>query len=374
MTYPRLEIDLAKVEHNASALVARLKGRGVSVTGVTKSFLGSPQIARALLRGGVRRLGDSRIENLETMRAAGIRAEMMLIRSPMLSQVGRVVASADISLNTEIAVLSALSIAAVKARATHSVVLMVELGDLREGLMPRDLETAIRIVRKLPNLKLAGVGTNLACRSGVSPDSHNMAELSRLADTFVPANGLSPVLVTGGNSANLNWAFEDHDIGRINDLRLGEAIMFGREALDRKALPGLYTDAISLVAEVIESNIKPSLPWGKINQTAFHKDDEQTDRDMCNGLINQSILAIGRQDTDSGGLTPPPGIRILDASSDHLMLDTGDNRLAIGSTVALQPNYSAFLRAMTSSNIIHVFERGTPVAPDLGEVRFPTAA
>jgi predicted amino acid racemase len=64
MPAPRLEIDLGKIYHNACTLVERLASRGISVTGVTKATLGSPEIAATLLQAGVGALGDSRIENL----------------------------------------------------------------------------------------------------------------------------------------------------------------------------------------------------------------------------------------------------------------------------------------------------------------------
>ena len=191
MTAPRLEIDLDKIHHNARTLVERLAERGISVTGVTKATLGSPEIAGALLRAGVSALGDSRIENIEAMRRARVPASMTLIRSPMLSQVDRVVAHADVSFNTELDVISKLSSAAQKARRTHGIVLMVELGDLREGIMPGDLENTVRETLRFPNIALEGIGTNLACRSGVSPDARNMAELSALADSIEATFGLT---------------------------------------------------------------------------------------------------------------------------------------------------------------------------------------
>lgn len=344
MSAPRLEVDLDKIAHNAKTLVTRLKSGGVSVTGVTKSFLGAPQIVRAMLRGGVTSLGDSRIENIEFMKQSGIDAQMILIRSPMMSQVDRVVASADISLNTEIDVLAALSVAAVKARKNHDVVLMVELGDLREGIMPDDVERAVRAVRKLPNITFIGLGANLACRNGVSPNNRNMAKLSVLANRFVPSDNLNAPIVSGGNSSNLDWVFKCGNLGRVNNLRLGEAILFGREALYRKPIKGLHNDAISLVAEVIESKVKPSKPWGTLAQSVFNDAPASLDQ----GNINQAILAIGRQDTDPNGLLPPAGIEVLDASSDHLVLNAGENKLPVGSSVSFQLNYSAFLRAMTS--------------------------
>jgi predicted amino acid racemase len=375
MSSPRLEIDLDKIEHNASVLVRRLKAVGISVTGVTKAFSGAPEIAHAMLRGGVTSLGDSRIENIELMRRSGIQAQMTLIRSPMMSQVRRVVASADSSLNTEIDVVSALSIAAVKARKTHGVMLMVELGDLREGIMVGDVERAVVAVRKLPNITFMGLGSNLACRNGVSPDNRNMAELSALANRFTESNGSNPPMVSGGNSSNLDWVFRCDNVGRVNNLRLGEAILMGREALYRKPVRGLHTDAISLIAEVIESKSKPSRSWGTLAQSAFNSTSVDRSFPPHHSDINQAILALGRQDTDPDGLLPSDGLDVLGASSDHLVLNAGVKRLPIGSNVAFQLNYSAFLRAMTSPHVAKTFiGRGAAVLPDHEVSTWPHAA
>ncbi len=217
MSCPRLEVDLLKIQRNASILVQRLAKRGISVTGVTKASLGSPQIAKALLDGGVKTLGDSRIENLEALGQAGVMAPMTLLRSPMLSQARRVVAHADVSFNTDLDVISKLSSAARQMEKLHGIVLMVELGDLREGIMPDELENTVRETLRFPNIVLRGIGTNLACRNGVSPDDNNMAELSRLADSIEASFGCKLGLISGGNSANLDWALSGTDTGRPLD-------------------------------------------------------------------------------------------------------------------------------------------------------------
>ena len=291
MSAPRLEIDLQKISYNAKTLVDRLSSHGIKVTGVTKATLGSPEVAEALINAGVSALGDSRIENIERMRGAGINAPITLIRSPMLSQVEQVVMYADISLNTELDVINALSNAAQKAGQTHGIVLMVELGDLREGIMPEDVEGAVGKILKLPNIKFTGIGTNLACRSGVVPNAKNMAELSSLADSIDAAFGFKMSIVSGGNSGNLQWALNNADTGRINNLRLGESILLGLDPLTRKPLDRLYTDAIKLISEVIEAKIKPSQPQGKIAQTAFG----YTAANIDQGNISQAIVALGEQ-------------------------------------------------------------------------------
>ncbi len=206
MTAPRVEVDLDAIEDNTRVLVDRLATRGIRVTAVTKAALGSPAVAAAMLRGGATGLGDSRVENLARLDAAGLVAARTLIRSPMISQVDAVVRHASTSLNTETSVLEALSLASSRLGTTHAVVLMVELGDLREGVLPADLVALSRYVLDLPGLHLAGVGTNLACQHGVVPDQAKMDELSGLATDVEATTGVTLSVVSGGNSANLGWA------------------------------------------------------------------------------------------------------------------------------------------------------------------------
>jgi predicted amino acid racemase len=356
MTGPRLEIHLDRIGHNATTLIERLAPRGIAVTGITKATLGSPEVARALVAAGVTGIGESRIENIEALRAVGVSAPMALIRSPMISQVDRVVAHADVSLNTEPVVIDALSRAAADQGRTHGVVLMVELGDLREGILPADVEAVARHVLSRPHLVLRGIGANLACQSGIAPDAANMARLSDLADTLEATLGVTFEIVSGGNSANLGWALGETDCGRINDLRLGESILLGRDPLDRVAIDGLHTDAFSLVAEVIESKVKPTKPWGDAHQSAFGAlapaPAHDGDRD---GDAPRAILAIGRQDVDPSGLMAPEGIEILGSSSDHLVVATAAC-LEIGSEITFRVDgYAALLAAMTSPFVSRVY-------------------
>jgi predicted amino acid racemase len=348
---PRIEVRLDRIHRNARTLVGRLGARGITVTGVTKVTLGSPEVARTLVEAGVSAIGESRVEGLERLRAAGITAPLVLIRSPVPSQVDRVVAAADVSVNTEPDVLSALAEAARRQGRVHGVVLMVELGDLREGILAADLEQTARQVLGSPHLDLRGLGTNLACQSGVVPDAAKMAELSALAESIERALGTRLVTVSGGNSANLAWAFGADDVGRVDDLRLGESILLGTDPLDRRPIDGLHVDAFTLVAEVIEAKVKPTQPWGAVGHSAFGTPPRADDR----GLANRAIVALGEQDVDPGDLTPPPGITVLGASSDHLVLETGRLSLEPGDEVRFGVGYRALLRAMTSPFVATAF-------------------
>ncbi|TLP96378.1 alanine/ornithine racemase family PLP-dependent enzyme [Nesterenkonia salmonea] len=354
MTAPRLETDLDAITHNTRWLVNQLAQRGIGVTGVAKATLGSPHVALAMIRGGVRGLGDSRLENLERIRLTAPRTPLTLVRSPMRSQVDSVVREADCSLNTEPTVLDALSSAAVRGDTSHAVVLMVELGDLREGVASQDVVEMASTVTTRPGLHLVGLGTNLACRSGVIPDQAKMDELSSLVERVEARVGYDLRVVSGGNSANLDWALSTTNTGRINDLRLGESILLGTEPLHRRPIRGLRYDAFTLVAEVIELKTKPAQPWGKRAQSAFG--DQPTTSGT--GSVRQAIIALGRQDVDPDGLQPPNGMRVLSASSDHLVIDVGDHDVGVGDDVTFRMNYSALLRAMTSP-FVRNCEHGT---------------
>ena len=355
MSAPRLEINLPKLHHNARTLVRRLAAQGIAVTGVSKATLGMLEIVHTWLGAGVGSIGESRIEAIEALVRSGITVPLLLVRSPMLSQVDRVVASASISCNTDIDVLNALAAAAKQQGRCHGVLLMVELGDLREGILPADLESVVQQILAKSNLQLMGIGTNLGCQHGIAPNVENMGDLSRLTTALEQRFHLTFPWCSGGNSANLPWLADGGDPARINHLRLGEALLLGREPLHRTAIPGLHTDAISLVAEVIEAKHKPSQPWGERGRTSFDGSPTAPRREGSSQRVQRALLALGEQDVDPAGLIPPQGTVIRGASSDHLVVESPGQPLAVGDEQRYQLSYSALLRAMTSPFVDRCF-------------------
>ncbi|HBX76499.1 MAG TPA: alanine racemase [Acidimicrobiaceae bacterium] len=349
MSAPRLEIRLDLIEANTRSIVDQLAPLGIAVSGVTKAALGSPEVARALLRGGVAGLADSRVENIERMRASGINCEILLIRSPMLSQVSRVVQAADASCNSELSVMTALSEEAVRQHKRHGVLLMVELGDLREGVLANDLLRMIEKTQALAGIKLIGIGTNLACQNGVIPDQAKMTELSSLALEVELNTSKTLRLVSGGNSANLTWALgAGAGIGRVNHLRLGEALLLGTDPLSGTVFPGLRNGAFALFGEVIESKVKPSRPWGARGRTPFDTATTECPMNPRCDTRNAMLVALGHQDTNPHGIAPPPGQIVIGASSDHLVMEALDSLPQVGSEVQFELSYSALLSSMTS--------------------------
>lgn len=348
---PRIEISLSQIRENTQILSDVYLEKGISLMGVTKAILGEPSIAKAMIEGGVKLIADSRIENILKMKNAGISIPYVLLRTP-LSQAESIVENVDISLNTEIETIRSLSHHAKTQNKTHQVIIMVELGDLREGVMPCDLSQFIRETLSLPNIRIIGIGCNLTCYGGIKPDDKNMRELSELVGSLEKEFQIELKIISGGNSANYEWFKSTANVGRINNLRLGESILLGCETVGRKAIPGLHRNAFQLVAEVIESKEKPSLPSGEIGQDAFGNVPSFLDR----GIRQRVIIALGKQDIPVSGLKSNDNLRIIGSSSDHIILDGENHKLEVGDEVRFSLDYGGLLAAMTSPFVMKHFQ------------------
>jgi len=350
MAGPYLTIDLDKIEQNARTIVELGRAHGIEVTGVTKGTCGDPEVARSMLRGGVSSIADSRLKNIHRLRAAGIHTDYMLLRVPALSQVEEVVGSVRLSLNSELTVLAGLSQAARRQGRLHEVIVMVDLGDLREGIWPDDLVPFVGEAAALAGIRIVGLGANLSCFGGVVPTERNMNRLVELAAEIEKESGLELRWVSGCNSSALELIASGRMPKRVNHARIGEAILLGRETIHRRPWPGTLQDAFLLHAEVLELKQKPSLPIGERAEDAFGETPVFADR----GEVDRALLNVGREDVDIGGLTPLDSrLSILGGSSGYLILDVtgagGDIR--VGDEVAFAPNYSALLAAMTSGYV-----------------------
>ena len=350
MAAPTLNIDLDKIEHNTRSIVELCKGNGIEVAGVTKVTCGHPAVAKAMLHGGVTAIADSRLENIQRLQAAGIQTSWMLLRVPPLSGVEEVVDTVDISLNSELAVLAGLSAAALQRGKVHDVILMVELGDLREGILPQELASFVEQAIKLPGIRIRGLGTNLACFAGVVPGEDNMQQLVELAGAIERDFDLSLTWVSGINSSGLELIRADRMPGRVNHARIGEAILLGRETTERKPWPGTTQDAFILHAEVLELKHKPSHPQGKQSEDAFGQRPQFEDQ----GVMLRALLNVGREDVDVNGIVPLDSrLTVLGASSGYLVIDAtaAAGSMQVGDTLAFTLNYSALLTAMTSEYV-----------------------
>ncbi|MDY0088078.1 MAG: alanine/ornithine racemase family PLP-dependent enzyme [Coriobacteriia bacterium] len=339
-----ITVDLAKITQNAKLLGEMLPG--VEIVGVTKVTCGTPDVAAAMLAGGATAIGESRLENIVRLRAAGIEAPYWLLRASPPALAAETVRLADVSLVSERVCAEALDAAAVSENARHGVVAMIDLGDLREGMLPHELPEFLDAVARLKNLDLLGIGTSLTCYGGVVPDEANLGELARLAHLAEERFG-RPMVVSGGMSSTIDAALGGYLPSAVDNLRLGESIVLGVSTVTREPLPGLHTDSVVVEAPVIECKRKPSVPLGRIAQDAFGNVPSFTDR----GERLRAICAIGRQDAPPGGLQPLDSrVEVLGASSDHLILDVEDlpEPPRIGESISFIPTYAAALALFTS--------------------------
>lgn len=341
---PRIEINLTKIAHNAEQLCELYRSKEIDIMGVTKVVCGDPMIAKVLVAKGINVLTDSKLINIKKMRDAKIKATFVLLKTPAMSEIEAVVKYADISMNTELSVIKRLSIVANQHHIRHQVILMVEMGDLREGIMPANIEQFITETQKLSGIKIVGIGANFACLSGVKPSAKSMLYFSSLASQIELKFSLPLLYISGGNSANYNWFMTSVNTMNINNVRLGESIFLGREPLDRKVIPNLFTDAFTFVSEVIEAKIKPSVPYGDRSLNALGDCLQFRDE----GDIKRAILGVGQQDVRVSGLKSRLNFEIIGSSSDHMILNAQKADLKVGDEVEFDLNYGALLSVMTS--------------------------
>ena len=246
--------------------------------------------------------------------------------------------------------VEALDAAAAWLGRIHRIIAMVDLGDLREGMMPANLPAFLEHVTSMPHVEVAGIGTSLTCYGGVVPTADNLGELVALAAAAEQQLGRK-LLVSGGMSSSLDAALAGQLPPAVTNLRIGESILLGVSTVTREPILGLHTDCMKLHVPVIESLRKPSMPHGVIAQDAFGATPGFEDR----GERHRAICAIGRQDVVPDGLRPmDPRIEVLGASSDHLLLDVEDlpTPPAIGDSIAFVPDYAATLRLFTSPYVV----------------------
>ncbi|MFN7986262.1 MAG: alanine/ornithine racemase family PLP-dependent enzyme [Thermoanaerobaculia bacterium] len=354
---PRLEIYPDRIAQNARSVVSLCHARRAQVAAVTKVVCAHPAVVNALVSGGADMVADSRIRNLQAMADAGIDRPLMLLRIPAPSRVADVVRCANVTLNSNLRTIELLSEAALLHGVTHQVLVMVDVGDLREGVWPDKAIEVVRGASKLRNIEVAGLGCNLACYGGVIPTRENMTALVEVRDRCREATGLALDVLSGGNSANLPLLASGEMPDGINHFRIGEAIVLGRNVIDRSPLPGTRQDTFRMVAEVVEVERKPSMPIGDRGQDAFGDTPEFEDR----GVRLRAICNLGRQDVAVDGIEPVlPGITVLGGSSDHLILDVEDavENVRVGDELEFWPGYGALLALSTSPYVQKVVIRG----------------
>jgi len=346
--FPRVVVDKKKLYENAKNIVDLAKPYGINVYVVTKVHSGDAILAKVCLEAGAYGLADSRIQNLEKLK--DLNCEKVLLRLPMHSEVDQVVQYADISFNSELTTIALLDEAASKVGKKHRIVVMFDLGDLREGFLPEDVDQVIPEILKFKNIVIEGIGVNLTCYGGVIPTTDNLGELTKLADHIQKTYDIHLNLVSGGNSSSIYLLENGQMPEKINNLRIGEGVVLGREAAYGEMIKGAHDDAFILEAQLIEYKTKNSIPKGLIGMDAFGGKPVFEDK----GMLKRGIVAIGRQDVDHLTLFPvDTRIEILGASSDHMILDftKAQDDYKVGDIVRFKMEYGAMLKLFTSEYV-----------------------
>lgn len=353
--YPQLEIDLNKLKHNIDQVVEKCREQGISVTGVIKGFNGIVEMTKVYNLTDCASIGSSRIEQIVAAKEAGVKGPFLMIRVPMLSEVNEMVKHCDFSLNSEKVVLEEINEACLKQGKRHGVVLMADLGDLREGFW--DKEEMVKIARyvenHLENVDLLGVGTNLGCYGSIKATPEKLEELIEIAEEIEKSIGRQLEIISGGATSTLPIVFDGTVPKRINHLRIGEGIILAYDMMIQFGvnMSFLNQDVFTLQAEVIEVKDKPSFPVGELSFDAFGHVGEYEDR----GIRRRALLAIGKVDfafTDML-LIRNKKIEVVSASSDHLILDIERCKedIKVGDIVEFDLCYATMVYLTNSKNI-----------------------
>lgn len=352
---PALEINVRKICENTYRVVEKCHEAGISVLGVTKGFSAIPEIVTAMVAGGIDGLADARLENIIEMRDKGFDQSMTLLRIPRLSNVHNVVKYADISINSEISVIQALSQAAKEQGVLHKIILMVDVGDLREGILTENVLMAARKISGLQDIEIIGLGTNMGCFGGILPETENLGLLVYLGKLVENRLGIRLPIISGGGTSTLRLLENGEVPDGVNQLRVGEGILLGTDTTNQRTIPWLHQDAFCLRVEVIEVKDKPSVPIGTIGRDSFGNIPQFVDE----GIRKRAILAIGKQDVYIEGIIPADDtMKILGASSDHLIVDITDSEqnIKVGDEIAFSLTYAGLLSVCTSKYVTRVFK------------------
>lgn len=356
--YPRIIADLDQLRENMERMIALCHGQGLTAALVSKCVCADARIAAVMAETGADFLADSRVQNLARLPRSKPR---YLLRVAQPSEVDDVVCHAEVSQQSEPYTVRLLGDAAARQGRRHKVVLMIDMGDLREGVPFFDMEGVHALAEAViacPALELYGVGVNMTCFGGVLPSQENLSGLVRIADGLRRRYGLPIPFVSGGNSSALTMLREGTIPKGITNLRIGEGWLLGNDTGALKPMEGFHSGCFTLEAQLVEVKRKPSKPIGDCGANAFGEKVEFEDR----GEMLRGICAIGRQDVEPGGLTPQDArVEILGASSDHLIVNlTEAPGYRVGDVLSFNLDYGALLHVYTSEYVFKAYRTAAP--------------
>ena len=351
MKYPTLQINGTKLKENINTIQKLCDDYPISFAAVTKGFCAIPEVVDIYYNEGVRDFADTRIPNLKKIKYHDV--NRWLLRLPMLSEIDDVVRFTDISLNSEVKTVAALSEASLKLKKRHKVILMIDVGDLREGVM---LENAIYTAGEMikhKGIELYGIGVNFNCFGGVIPNVDNVTQVVKARQNIEKTYGIKIPIISGGNSGSMHLLTTKTMPKEVNWLRLGEVVFIGRETSYQELIPGMHEDIFRLDVQIIELQKKPSVPIGEVGLNAFGEKVTFEDK----GDMLRAIVACGRQDVYYDKITPiDPKIEVLGQSSDHMIINVthSNKKYEVGDIISFNVSYGSIL-SLTTSEYINKF-------------------
>lgn len=340
-------VNVSKIERNLDAIRAQARTRGIDFVSVVKSFHDSAQLMRLFDQRRPSYLGMSKLALAEKFQAEVV-SPIMMTSIPSPADAARVVRVADVSLNSNLETIAALDRAAGEAGTRHEAIVMIDVGDLREGILPHEATGFVGAIteRGFKNFSIRGIGTNYACANGVEPSARNLEMIYSLAREIGDSYAERPCVSLGGSSI-LNWLDSEYLRDWPTQIRIGQSILLGTMPVVGTAAPGLFTDTLVFRSTILEQALKPSAPSEPVGADALGAVNRRCDR----GFRRRAILDFGVSDTDPKALSPcDPGISIVTANSDYTIVDvTNSNQpYDVGDTIDFIPKYRAMLQGFIS--------------------------
>lgn len=353
--YPKLKVDLNKFRDNYRIINQLCEDNGVEMAFVIKGCAGFEKVCNAAVSEGVKMIATSRYEQFEALGEDWHKAKKLLLRIPMPSEIPDVIKWCDISLESDLGVLKSLDEEAKKQKKIHQVILMIDLGDLREGFWKVGdlIDAAVTVENSMDNLELAGVGTNLFCYGAVKPTPEKMDQLVAIAEKVEHAIGRKLKYVSGGGTTSLPMLYDGTMNKGVNMLRVGEALILGRDLLEIFGcqLEGMHNDVFVLESQLAEVYDKPSYPEGEFIVDAFGMKPEFVDK----GIIKHGIVGAGKVDYGYSDMLIPrdAGLEVLGASSDHTIVDLTEmeGNPKVGDVVSFNLAYANIVHLASRSDI-----------------------
>lgn len=347
-------LSKSSLKHNYHFLQDLFGKNDMEWAPVLKMLCGNKTYLKYTLSLGEEQVCDARLGNLKIIKKLKPEAETIYIKPPAKKSIHDIVKYADVSFNTEFITIKWLSEEAQRQEKIHRVIIMIELGDLREGIMGDSLMKFYKSVFELPHIEVAGIGANLNCLSGVMPSKDKLIQLSLYEQLIEAKFGKKIVGVSGGSSVMVPLLLKEQIPKGINHFRIGETLFFGSDLFEGNTIEGMKDDVFVLHAEIIEITEKPIMPYGEMDKNPSGETFE-IDEDKFGNTQKRAILDIGLLDVAKIDFLIPQekDLKFIGASSDMLVLDLSQTKkdYRIGDLVPFKMTYMGALRVMNSKYI-----------------------